>query len=443
MNEHLSSQQLSDLAEGLLPPDHQRAVQAHLAACAHCRQTLAQRRALVERLRREVPACLARVTPPPTLCWEHARHRVPRKQRSLTMLRYVRTATTSIAVVGLFVALALGLTILFRQAAPPVPPDGHQVSADETTDETVDDLSGDKEPFEFAPVTLSLQSALPPLLDELPLYRVEPALPEMSAQEVRLWAERLGMGPVRVYRYSTSWSDDVESDQYFYVGLNADWDSLTLFSDGLGFSREDSTRFEDWVGTQVDEATAQAAAQALLERLTPYLITVEGTQTQISFSLALKEIDQPKIGNRLYDIVPQLDGVPLVMQGELQNLVLVGPEGRVNALSFTPLRVSPMEETANPRPAEAALRDLLDGKSEHLSSLDWSAQESPLGHSFFGRPWPHREGDKITVIGNVQWLYGLEGEEDLVLLRNLSSTPHTFILQADNLDLPTQPPVFQ
>jgi hypothetical protein len=266
----------------------------------------------------------------------------------------------------------------------------------------------------------------------------------MSAQQVHLWAERLDMGTVRVYRYQGALGG-VGSDTDCYVGMNADWDSLTLYPGGLGFASEYSPQLEgfsgEWSGAKVEEAVAQAAGQAFLERLAPHLITVEGTQTQISFSLMLDQrTDHPQIGYRRYDIVPRLDGVPLIAQDSAQNFILVGPEGRVHVMGFTPLRVSLAEETATPRPAEDALQDVLDGKSEYWSNSDWGDWETLSQAESFDRSWSqyHREGDKVTVIGTVQWLHGLEGEDDLALLHNYASTPYTFILKGDDLDLLAQ-----
>lgn len=454
MKEHLSSQQLSDLVEGLLPPDHQRVVQAHLAACVRCQQALNERRALVERLRREVPACLARVTPPPTLRWESTRHRVPRKQRSLTMLRYTRAATANVAVLSLFVALTLGLAVLFKQAALPTRPDGYKALTGET-----EGVSRSESSFFFTPVTLSLQTALPPVQDKLPLYRVEPALLELSAQDVRLWAERMEMGPVRVYQDGLP--GDAGQSSIYYVGLNADWDVIHLSPYGLRFTNWDTLHLSPydirhgsddwfllkgltvsysggWTGEIVDETTAQATARSFLERLLPYLVTVEGAQAQVGFALTLnQDSSQPDIGRRVYDIVPQVNGIPLVRRGG-ENIIVVGPEGRVNLLAFTPLRLSLAGETASPRPVEAALHDVLDGKSGYLSNSDWGDWETLSKRSFFERSWSYREGDKTTAIGHAQWLYGLEGEDDLVLLRNYSSAPHTLILEGDNFKLSTQ-----
>jgi hypothetical protein len=431
MNEHLSSQQLSDLAEGLLPPDHVRAVQAHLAACAHCRQALAQRRALVERLQREVPACLARVTPPPTLRWEHARHRVPRKQRSLAMLRYVRAATASVAVLTLFFGLVLGLNVLFQQVASPTLPDGEfPVIELGPLVEMAGNLPLGENPSGFQPLTLTIKAALPQSPDSVPLHRVEPALQEVSPQEVRQWAERLGMGPVRVYQHDGLMNlGEMGSG---YAGLNADGQFLSLSSGTLQFIGGEVAWGlpvgNDLSETTADEAVAQAEAQAFLNRLAPYLVVVEGAteRFQITFSLTDSFCPTPL---RCYQAWPVLNGLPIVVNVRDAGIgtLIVGPQGQVNGAILNPIRLAPTGERVSPRPPETVLRAFVGGEARLLSGSNWESRqgESP---GFFRRSQPHEEARSVTLVGWISSLRGVEGETDILLL-GLFASANSFILE--------------
>ena len=117
-NEHASFEQLSDLADGVLPPDELIEVERHIAACGTCQDTLARLRRLLGRA-----SSLSRQVDPPADGWRGVRERLPMQSRSV--LRTWRTLADSwvmrAAAAILLVAGSSTLTVLAlrsRDAAP-------------------------------------------------------------------------------------------------------------------------------------------------------------------------------------------------------------------------------------------------------------------------------------------------------------------------------------
>lgn len=456
MYRHLSSQELTDLAEGLLVKGERKALDAHLAGCERCREALASRQALVDEMRQGLPDYLEQVTPPPTLRWQRIRDRVPRKKKtnwSKTMWRPLRSATATMAVTMALIGLVLGLGLLFRQVTVlDTPADKESVS--EPLVEMKGRLAAVNGPFGYGPMTVTLKAALPQVADVVPLYRVEPALEQASAEEVRAWAERLEMGPVRVYRAggpTMMMPSVVESDSY--TGFNADWDRITLSARTLSFMGGDLpfSRLAMGIaapsGAGVDEGTAQATAQAFIDRAAPWLLEITGgtEDVEVTFSVVPNpDVSSLDTGFHSFTVEPVINGIGVLDEGAAGNTILVGPEGQISLAMLTPLKLTATGEKIRPRAPEAVLRDFFDGKPGVLRGTGWSSQiAAPVaGPMVFERDLSYQEGERIGVVGWLEVLQGVDSNEDLFLLQAFSFSG-TFVLEGAELAQPADSPLVQ
>jgi hypothetical protein len=456
MYRHLSSQELTDLAEGLVAKRERKALDAHLASCELCREALASRQNLVDEMRQGLSAYLEQVTPPPTLRWQRIRDRVPHKKKenwSRTMWRPLRSATATMAVTIALIGLALGLGFLFRQMAILDTP-ADKETASEPVVEMKGRLAAVNGPFGYGPMTVTLKAALPQVADVVPLYRVEPALEEASAEQVRVWAERLEMGPVRVFRTSgptMMMPSVVESDSY--TGFNADWDRLTLSARTLSFMGGDLPFSRLAVGIAapsemgVDEATARAAAQAFIDRAAPWLIEITGEaeSTEVAFAVVPNpDVSSLDTGFHGFTVEPVINGMSMVEEGAAENTILVGPEGKISLAMLTPLQLTATGETIRPRAPEAVLQDLFNGRPGVLRGTGWSSQiAAPVsGPVVFERDLSYQEGERIGVVGWLEVLQGVDKSEDLFLLQAFSFSG-SFILEGADLAPTADAPLVQ
>ncbi|RMF37064.1 MAG: hypothetical protein D6759_02780 [Chloroflexi bacterium] len=438
MKKHLTDRQLSELAEGLMPPDQQAVAKAHLASCPRCREALADRQALIERLRRGLPAYLEQVPLPPTLRWDAARHQVlkatsPRSEslRRNAMWKGMRAAVGSFIALALLLGMVLVLSAIFRPMSAPLAP-GEEGAPPGPVVEMTGALPSDAGLFGPRPVTLTVQATLPTVPERLPLYRVELALHEIAPETIHRWADRLGMGPVQIYR-----GDLPMAGPNSLIGLDEGWRSLTLNTEGALVFQRRGFRSSEMMGLvappqeMVGESEARAAATAFIRPLVPYLATVEGVDSppSVGFSLTLREEPSPAdTGVWAYQVEITLDGVPLASEAP-GNMVLVGADGEVTAAFLTPVRLTPTGEQVTLRPLQETLQAFLQGDASLLRGSRWG--ETPPSDAtprFFQRPLSFQEGDRIAVNGWVQRLSGVEGAPDLLLLHTVTSVG-TFVLE--------------
>ena len=459
MYDHLSAQQLTDVAEGLVLPDERQALDAHLASCQFCREALNNRQAAVCQWREGLPAYLGRVSPPSTLHWRSIRDRVPRERkvdRSTKAWRPVRSATASVATLAVLTALAIGLYFLFRQMAfPTAPEDGPFPTREgQTVSEPIFEMSSrlnlNSDPFN-QPIDVTVRAALPAFPDSFPLFRIELALDEPTPDDVRQWAEHLGLGSVRVYqaeRGSLTMSDGG------LVGVSPNWDVISLSSDvklvrtSFPLSQPFFLGLMDAAfGSAVNETAARAAAEDFLERLAPHLVTVQGVEEAPHISLSITPDPDANVlgtGFWIFQVEPVIDGVHIQAGGGTDNVVLVGPEGDIVAAMLSRLNLIPTGVWASPRPPEAVVRDFLNDEGNllrgtELSSPATTPDERP---ETFNRPVTYAPGDQIEAVGWLEVLRGLDGEPDLMMLRAYTP-PQTFVLEGSELPAEVRDRVFQ
>jgi hypothetical protein len=451
MYEHLSTQQLSDLVEGLIPPQERELLEAHLAGCQECRRALARREETMERMRQGLPAYLEAVTPPPALRWENIRDRVPHKRESgwrKTMWRPIRSATAALLVLAALIGLVVGLTFVFRQVAEPARP-----ADDQAAPGPVLELSGrlppGTGPFGFQALSITLRAELPAIPEQVPLVEVEPVLEGASAETLRLWAERLGIGPVKLYQRSVPYREgDVD-----LTAIDSEYAFLSISPPVLHYSERD--RYARMYafgavalrGEAMDEAGARAAAAAFVDRLAPYLVTVEGMEPQPEIDFELRAMEEPSAawtGERRYEVIPMVGGVALELDGTLENTLLVGPGGEVTWAMLTPVRLTLTGETVQPRPPEPVVRDLLAGERGVLRGSGWNTQDSgpDQGIQTYNRGLSLEAGEVLDLVGWIDTLESVDGGADLVLLHALNRKG-MFVLDGAELEGGSDVPVYR
>jgi hypothetical protein len=446
MKEHLSSQQLTDLAEGLLAPAQQEAAETHVAACQPCREALHARQALVERLREDLPAYLERV-PPPALRRSKARNQVPRHKEQEgsngSMWHRMRNVTAGAVVLALMVGLAIGLAALFEGiASPNTEEEGTPVSVGPAWQEQAVLMRGvlppGQGPFGFQPLEIEIRTALPEVPEEIPLYRIEPALGEVSAETVRQWAEWLELSPVQVYVQETP-----GMERTHYIGVTDEWEMLTVYPESVSFVSSELPMSQSFFGVttgveaSIDEATARTTAQDFVERLQPHLVVVEtaepATETpEITLSLAPAPEAYPAAGGfYVYRFEWVVDGVHIVTDGGMGNTIVIGPEGGVSTATVTPLRLAPTGETVPVRPPKEVVEAFLDGQTDLLRGSGWnSGGGAGAQPQMFYRSEGYEAGQEIDTFGWLQVLKGVEDGQDLLLMQAAAGRePAAFILE--------------
>ncbi len=438
MKKHLTAQQLSDLAEGLVSPDHRVTLEAHLASCSHCREALAAHQALVEQLRRGLPAYLERTPLPPTLRWDTVRHQLlkaasPRfeLQRRIVMWRRMRAAVGSLVALTLLLGMILVLSAIFRPMSTTLAP-GEEGAPPGAVLEMSGVLPSSAGLFGPRSVTFTVRAALPTVPESVPLYRMEPVLREITPDVLRLWAGRLGMGPVQIYR-----GDLPMAGPNSLTGFDERWRSLTLGAEGTlvfqrrGFRSSEMTGLATPPQEGVEESEARRVATAFITPLIPYLVTVEGTDSppSVGFSLTPREDLSPAdTGVWAYQVEITLDGVPFASEAP-GNIVLVGADGEVITAFLTPVRLTPAGKQVALRPIEETLQAFLQGDASLLDGSSWREKlPSDAMPRFFQRPLSFQEGERVAVSGWVQRLSGVEGAPDLVLLHTVTNGG-TFVLE--------------
>lgn len=369
------------------------------------------------------------------------------------MWRPLRSATATMAVAIALIGLVLGLGFLFRQIAVLDTP-ADQETASEPVIEMKGQVPAVNGPLGNGPMTVTLKAALPQVADVVPLYRVEPALEEASSEALQAWAKRLEMGPVRVFRAAgpmMMMPSEMESSSY--TGINADWDRITLSAHTLSFMGGDLgfSRLAMGIGAPsdvaVDEATAEAAAQAFVDRAAPWLVELTGgtESAEVAFSIVPNpDVSSLGTGFHSFTVEPVINGISVLGEGAAENTILVGPEGKVSLAMLTPLRLTDTGETIRPRAPEVVLRDFFAAKPGVLRGTGWSSQiAAPVsGPVVFERDLSYQEGEHISVVGWLEVLQGVDSGNDLFLLQAFSFSG-SFVLEGADLAQPADTPLVQ
>jgi len=93
----------------------------------------------------------------------------------------------------------VGLTFLFRQVAEPAAPADEQAVTGPML-ELSGQLPPDSGPFGFQALSITVRAELPTIPEQVPLVTIEPVLDAAAAESLRLWAGRMGLGPVQLYQ---------------------------------------------------------------------------------------------------------------------------------------------------------------------------------------------------------------------------------------------------
>lgn len=341
-----------------------------------------------------------------------------------------RAALMNVAALAALVMLVVALMALFSRTQSPTTtpatpiPSGPLLLLQGSRLE----LSG---PIGQRTVPIEVRAPLPQVPERVPLYDVQAAIDQPSAEVARRWAGQFGLKSARLYQ-------DTTVPEATYI---AQADDGRLVRVGPGAQVMYQARLESLMAPAgsapaLDPQTAQAAAEAFLNGI-PDLVTLDGSSTaRITFRVepSPHQLAETRAFGLTFDYTVLIDGVPLLTRGA-PNTITIDAEGRVRAANLTPLRLTPTGKEVTVQPVDAAVRAFLNNDSAVLRGSGWSSILSEAANSspsIFTRESALAVGDSVTLKGGLQHWVAVDGGADLYFVSMGGS--QSFVLEGEGLN---------
>ncbi len=341
-----------------------------------------------------------------------------------------RAALMNVAALAALVMLVVALMALFSRTQSPTTTPATSVPGGPLLllQGSRLELSG---PIGQRTVPIEVRAPLPQVPERVPLYDVQAAIDQPSAEVARRWAGQFGLESARLYQ-------DTTMPEATYI---AQADDGRLVRVGPGAQVMYQARLESLMAPSgsapaLDPQSAQAAAEAFLNGI-PDLVTLDGSSTaRITFRVepSPHQLAETRAFGLTFDYTVLIDGVPLLARGA-PNTITIDAEGRVRAANLTPLRLTPTGKEVTVQPVDAVVRAFLNNDSAVLRGSGWSSILSEAANSspsIFTRESVLAAGDSVTLKGGLQHWVAVDGGADLYFVSMGGS--QSFVLEGEGLD---------
>jgi hypothetical protein len=281
-------------------------------------------------------------------------------------------------------------------------------------------------------VSIDVRAPLPQVPDRVPLYDVQAAFDQPSAELARSWAEKLGLKAVRLYQDTTipeaTYIAQADDGRFARVGPGAQ----VMYQ-----ARVESLLVPVRSASTLDPQAAQTVAEAFLNGL-PDLVTLDSSTTaKITFRVEAspQQMAETRAFGLTFNYTVLIDGVPLLARGA-PNTITVDAEGRVRSAILTPLRITPTGNEVTVQPVDAVVRAFLNNDPAVLRGSGWSSiltESAGQSPSIYTRDPMFAVGDNVTLKGGVQHWVAVDGGTDLYFVT--AAGTQNFILEGEGLNV--------
>ena len=250
-------------------------------------------------------------------------------------------------------------------------------------------------------IPMRVNAPLPQVPDRVPVYEVKVALDEPSPELARAWAEKLGLGPVRLYK-------EGDSRLAAYIARAEDGRTVRIGPDRQVTYQADTSAMLLISSRQQpapDLKDAWAVAYDFLNRIPDLFILDGNALAKLTIRMEPTPVRGATWGSSslTFQFTPQIDGIPVSSNGNGgQGFISIGSDGQVWTAFFTPLRITPTGKEVMLRPVETVVREFLGGDSSPLRGSSFGSISLPdkppeqLVQPFYREP-SYAVGEVVTA----------------------------------------------